>query len=47
MNSKQLRLMLVGLIIGMALTCGLTSGIFNEAGQYKDSTTAWCAESCK
>jgi hypothetical protein len=47
MNIKQFRLLLIGMVIGIALTCGLTSGIFNEAGQYKESLTAWCGISCK
>ena len=44
---KQIRLMLVGVALGAVLAGCLTSGIFNEAGQAKDASIAWCAGTCK
>lgn len=47
MNTKNIRLLVVGVAVGMVLMLGLTSGVFNEAGQAKEATVAWCAGTCQ
>lgn len=47
MNTKQIRQIVAGIFLGMALAAAVTSGFFNEADQYKEAQTGWCAESCK
>lgn len=43
MITKQIKLMLAGVVLGIALMSALTSGIFDEAGQYKAAQHAFAS----
>lgn len=36
-----------GILIALALAAASGSGLFDEAAQYQESKSAWCAASCK
>lgn len=43
---KQFKLLVIGVIAGVSLTALAQTGFFNEAGQVKESKTAWCVDVC-
>lgn len=47
MNAASLRKLLIGLVIGLAISSGVTAGLFDEASQSEQSSTAWCGDACK